>query len=201
VSRNAPAKNTEQQSWGEEIPKNFFDRLQHFEERVKQRRRELCDRSREQVSDSIERRLATEYKLSPAHNMTAGHDGIDQTSTQDVSLPAVFMPTKVRDLNVYNPRAHQYFHATGSSRVRLTQPPSIIQLPPIPKTTLSVVNIFDISRNFKRTGSADSWYVNNYINMHQLHNSAPPPLSGDNTVGPSDCLNNGTEIANTTSDL
>ena len=31
----------------------------------------------------------------------------------DISLPAVFMPTKTRDLNIYNSRAHQYFHATG----------------------------------------------------------------------------------------
>ena len=31
----------------------------------------------------------------------------------DVSLPAVFMPSKGRDLTIFNPRASKYFHATG----------------------------------------------------------------------------------------
>lgn len=31
----------------------------------------------------------------------------------DVSLPAVFMPSKGANINIFNPRAHDYFHATG----------------------------------------------------------------------------------------
>lgn len=31
----------------------------------------------------------------------------------DFNLPAVFMPTKSRDLNMYNPKALRHFHATG----------------------------------------------------------------------------------------
>ena len=51
----------------------------------------------------------------------------------DVSLPAVFMPpTKSGKAAIYNPRASKYFHPTGSGSSRLTQPPSMIQLPPIP---------------------------------------------------------------------
>ena len=51
----------------------------------------------------------------------------------DVSLPAVFMPpTKSGKAAIYNPRASKYFHASGSGSSRLTQPPSMIQLPPIP---------------------------------------------------------------------
>ena len=51
----------------------------------------------------------------------------------DVSLPAVFMPpTKSGKAAIYNPRASKYFHASGSGSSRLTQPPSRIQLPPIP---------------------------------------------------------------------
>ncbi|PIK55327.1 hypothetical protein BSL78_07751 [Apostichopus japonicus] len=66
----------------------------------------------------------------------------------DVSLPAVFMPSRTGQL--YNPRAHQYFHPTGSlGQLRLTQPPSIFQLPPLPnKSRLSVLNLFDIRTNF-----------------------------------------------------
>lgn len=31
----------------------------------------------------------------------------------DVSLPAVFMPSRGTNINIYNPRAHDYFHAMG----------------------------------------------------------------------------------------
>ena len=31
----------------------------------------------------------------------------------DVSLPAVFMPTKNTNMMVFNPRANKYFHPTG----------------------------------------------------------------------------------------
>ena len=34
----------------------------------------------------------------------------------DVSLPALFMPTKMNA--VFNPRAHQYFHPTGKLSIR-----------------------------------------------------------------------------------
>lgn len=32
----------------------------------------------------------------------------------DVSLPALFMPTENKKAAIYNPRAHQYFHPTGT---------------------------------------------------------------------------------------
>ena len=31
----------------------------------------------------------------------------------DVSLPAVFMPNKSNNMNIFNPRAHNYFHTAG----------------------------------------------------------------------------------------
>lgn len=49
----------------------------------------------------------------------------------DVSLPAVFMPFKSG--TIFNPRAHQYFHPPGSNEMRLSQPPSMLTLPPLPK--------------------------------------------------------------------
>lgn len=55
-------------------------------------------------------------------------------SLTDVCLPAVFMPpASSAKASVYNPRAAKYFHASGATGVRLTQPPSMVQLPPIPK--------------------------------------------------------------------
>ena len=44
--------------------------------------------------------------------------------------------------NVFNPRAHKYFHPTGSNDIRLTQPPSVFQLPPLPAKTSVNISIF-----------------------------------------------------------
>jgi len=63
----------------------------------------------------------------------------DSLLRSDVSLPAVFMPTKQRDLTMYNPRAHQYFHPTGSRGVRLTQAPSILELPRLPDVSYFMI--------------------------------------------------------------
>ena len=46
---------------------------------------------------------------------------------------------------VYNARAHQYFHPTGVKALRLTQPPSMLNLPPIPNR-VSVLSLFDLSQ-------------------------------------------------------
>ena len=52
----------------------------------------------------------------------------------DVSLPAVFLPSKSTNLHIYNPRANKYFHPTGAGGARLAQPPSMLTLPPLPKS-------------------------------------------------------------------
>jgi hypothetical protein len=86
--------------------------------------------------------------------------------------------------NVFNPRAHKYFHPTGSNDVRLTQPPSVFQLPPLPAKTsvifrflnaglififkflfkfkLSVINLFDLGQRYQN-GEPD-FYINQYVN-------------------------------------
>jgi hypothetical protein len=56
-------------------------------------------------------------------------------SCLDFCLPAVFMPYKTSN-NVFNPKAHQYFHPSGYTDLRLTQPPSVFQLPPLPSKTV-----------------------------------------------------------------
>lgn len=47
----------------------------------------------------------------------------------DVTLPALYNPNT--GSNVYNPRVYQYFHPTGTMGLRLTQPPSMMSLPPL----------------------------------------------------------------------
>ncbi|XP_071826096.1 uncharacterized protein [Apostichopus japonicus] len=127
--------------WGNDLPDDFLDRLQMFSDESQKRRQELTAKTRKEIEERTEKQLAVQYRLSlPTANR--------RTALKDVSLPAVFMPSRTGQL--YNPRAHQYFHPTGSlGQLRLTQPPSIFQLPPLPnKSRLSVLNLFDIRTNF-----------------------------------------------------
>jgi len=47
----------------------------------------------------------------------------------DVTLPSLY--NRNTGNNVYNPRVFQYFHPTGTTGLRLTQPPSMMSLPPL----------------------------------------------------------------------
>ena len=106
----------------------FLDRLRYFEERSHQQRENLIAQQCQEKSEKIEQCLASEYKLKVDGNeddeMYNALQGMVFTLMiilfllpflyqQDVSLPAVFFPTKGKDLSIYNPRAHQYFHPTG----------------------------------------------------------------------------------------
>ncbi|XP_063970098.1 uncharacterized protein LOC129283202 isoform X1 [Lytechinus pictus] len=126
--------------WGSDLPKDFLERLQMFNEESEKRRQELEKKTKNEVSSHIEKQLAGTYKLSL-------QDTQSPDATKDISLPAVFMPTRTGQL--YNPRAHHYFHPSGSlGHLRLTQPPSIFQLPPLPaKHKMSVINLFDIRKS------------------------------------------------------
>ncbi|XP_033101455.1 uncharacterized protein LOC117104681 [Anneissia japonica] len=131
--------------WGSDLPKDFFERLKLFNEESIRHQQELADRVKEEVRCVIEQQLAGQYKLSTPATQASDLE-------KDVCLPAVFMPTKTAQL--YNPRAHSYFHPSGSTgRLRLTQPPSMFQLPPLPSNNrMSVINLFDIRRNFEDRG-------------------------------------------------
>ncbi|ESP03993.1 hypothetical protein LOTGIDRAFT_156597 [Lottia gigantea] len=108
--------------WGENLPQDFFERLKLFEEESRLRKQELNEKTLEEIKHNLEQKLAGQHKLSKREEQM--YDAL-----KDVSLPALFMPYKTG--NVYNPRAHQYFHPTGSQDMRLTQPPSVFQLPPL----------------------------------------------------------------------
>ena len=55
----------------------------------------------------------------------------------DVTLPSLYNPNTGN--NVYNPRVNQYFHPTGTSGLRLTQPPSMMNLPPLKNVCIYTV--------------------------------------------------------------
>ncbi|XP_067674819.1 uncharacterized protein [Haliotis asinina] len=144
--------------WGEALPQDFFERLRLYEEESKQHMAELNERTLREIRDNLEKKLAGQHRLSKREE--AMYDAL-----KDVSLPALFMP--FRSGTVFNPRAHQYFHPTGSTDLRLTQPPSMFQLPPLTKHNqkLSVVNLFELSSNF--SSRSPSWFVERYIQQQQ----------------------------------
>ncbi|XP_071792305.1 uncharacterized protein [Asterias amurensis] len=156
--------------WGSELPKDFFERLKLFSEESDIRRRQLIERTKSDMEDRIVKQLAGQYKLSLDNEGTIAAD-------KEISLPAVFMPTKTGQL--YNPRAHHYFHPTGSlGQLRLTQPPSMFQLPPLPnRNKISVLNLFDIQKNFERhrAGEAGDWLPMNGSPTHVSQPNTPMP--------------------------
>jgi hypothetical protein len=103
----------------------FFERLKLYSEKSDTHYKEILDKYLSEEATIREQQMAVQHRLD------------DQTKNQtldDFCLPAVFMPYKSPN-NVYNPRAHQYFHPNGYTDVRLTQPPTVIQLPPLPTKT------------------------------------------------------------------
>nr|VZI25925.1 unnamed protein product [Spirometra erinaceieuropaei] len=78
-------------------------------------------------------------------------------ASSDACLPALFMPRRMAHGNLYNPRAHQYFHPLGSTVVRLTQPPSMLQLPPITSRELRLFKPFLMGRRGMDDLTKASW--------------------------------------------
>ena len=101
----------------------FFERLKLFSDKSSAHHKEIIDKYMNEEAYIREQQMAVQHRLD---NQTDGANKLD-----DFCLPAVFMPYKSPN-NVFNPRAHRYFHPTGSNDVRLTQPPTVFQLPPLP---------------------------------------------------------------------
>ncbi|CAG2185304.1 unnamed protein product [Mytilus edulis] len=62
-------------------------------------------------------------------------------------------------------RANQLLNMYRSTDLRLSQPPSMFQLPPLPAKRMSVVNLFELSRNFSSRGQA--WLMEKYIQQQE----------------------------------
>lgn len=145
----------ERKDW-EGIPDEFLDRLQYFEDESNRHKFELIEKTKREIQEDIEKKLAGQHKLSR-------RDQEMYEALNDVSLPALFMPFQRG--SVFNPRAHQYFHPTGSTELRLTQPPSVFQLPPLHRNSTSVLNLFELSKNFNSKNQG--WLMDRYIQQQE----------------------------------
>ncbi|CAF0939608.1 unnamed protein product [Brachionus calyciflorus] len=144
-----------QSIWTRNIPEGFYERLRLFNEKSYLHQKEIIEKYVSQEAEIIEQQMAVQHRLD------TNIDKYNNQPLEDFCLPAVFMPFKSSN-NVFNPRARQYFHPPGSD-IRVTQPPSVFQLPPLPsKQTLSVINLFELGKRFE-AGEPD-YYINEYIN-------------------------------------
>jgi hypothetical protein len=83
----------------------FLDRLKLFEEKSNEHHQEMVQRYLKEESKIRERQLSVQHRL-------VSNKSSQNENSEDICLPAVFMPYKSTN-NVFNPRAHQYFHPSG----------------------------------------------------------------------------------------
>ncbi|CAM4862893.1 unnamed protein product [Rotaria socialis] len=125
--------------YGKGLPKKFLDRYHMFLERSMAHRNQLVSKVEQDAARTVERQMEIQHRL---HRPEQNEERYD-----DLCLPAVFMP--FRSGNVFNPRAYRFFHHVGSTDPRLTQTPSIFKLPPLPSGSVSVLNLFELSRCYE----------------------------------------------------
>ncbi|PAA48679.1 hypothetical protein BOX15_Mlig031519g3, partial [Macrostomum lignano] len=139
-------------AWGEDLPEDFFERMELLNHLTREHKARLVAQIRAEIAREVEAqlmelsRLAAGYDDDEDEQGEAGEAGEDRrqlSSADEVTIPALFMPQR-GERKVYNPRAHLYFQPHGIKGARLTQPPSMLSLPPLPART-SVLNLFDVS--------------------------------------------------------
>jgi len=107
------------------------------------KRQKIESKIRNEIALNIEKKLQSQYKLQRS----------DYNLHDQVILPAIFMPT-TRTKNIFDSKAKLRFH-DGSCNPRLTQPPSIFQLPSLhEKTKATTVNLYELSKPPKHPSSA-----------------------------------------------
>ncbi|KAF6037267.1 hypothetical protein EB796_004429 [Bugula neritina] len=109
-----------------------------FKEESEANRRAIIEHQKREESENIEKKLAFQHKAF------RGEQGDVVDALKDVTLPSLY--NRNTGNNVYNPRVFQYFHPTGTTGLRLTQPPSMMSLPPL-KHKMSVINLFDVGQS------------------------------------------------------
>jgi len=122
-----------QKVWGQNLPENFYERMEMFKEESSKYHQNLKEKINDEVGKEIEKKLASSNKLARSPK--------DATVSEDVCLPALYMPTKTR--NLYTPKARSYFHAFGTYQDRLTQAPSILELPKLRHDNTDIVGIYE----------------------------------------------------------
>ena len=136
---NSPKKSLKQISekkrkvWGQNVPEDFYERMEMFKEESSKYHQNLKEKVKDEVGKEIEKTLASNNRLDKSSTDTKVPD--------DVCLPALYMPTKTR--NLYTPKARSYFHAFGTNKERLTQAPSILELPRIKHDNNDIVGIYE----------------------------------------------------------
>jgi len=124
-------------------------------------RQKVENKIRKEIAEKIHKNLASQYRLH--------RDVQYPTNGDEIILPAVFMPTR----NLYSSRARSHFH-DGSRSARITQPPSVFQLPPLHENSqksLSTLNLFNLNRASKSQPAQTS--INNLI-YHHLNSDTLP---------------------------
>ncbi|CAF3579709.1 unnamed protein product [Rotaria sp. Silwood1] len=143
--REAVIENQPAPSYGKDLPKKFLDRYHMFLERSMAHRSQLVSKVEQETARTTERQMEIQHRLHRPEQSEERYD--------DLCLPAVFMP--FRSGNVFNPRAYRFFHHVGSPDPRLTQTPSIFKLPPLPSGSVSVLNLFELSRCYEAASGKD----------------------------------------------
>ncbi|CAF1079468.1 unnamed protein product [Rotaria sordida] len=143
--RETAIENQSVPTYGKGLPKKFLDRYHMFLERSMAHRNQLISKVEQETARTTERQMEIQHRL---HRPEQNEERYD-----DLCLPAVFMP--FRSGNVFNPRAYRFFHHVGSSDPRLTQTPSIFKLPPLPSGSVSVLNLFELSRCYEAANGKD----------------------------------------------
>ncbi|CAF3143203.1 unnamed protein product [Rotaria sp. Silwood2] len=131
--------------YGKDLPKNFLDRYQMYLQQSIIHRQQLIAKVEQETALENERQMEFQHRLHRSRENNEYND--------DLCLPAVFMP--FRSGNVFNPRAYQYFHSIGTTDPRLTQPPSILKLPSLPAQSVSILNLFELSRRYDTSNEKD----------------------------------------------
>ncbi|XP_064423121.1 uncharacterized protein LOC102347858 [Latimeria chalumnae] len=121
-----------------QLPQDVWERMKVLNENSQRNKQRVIEKLQSKISQNLERQLSDQKRLQQSLNPSTDN-------TDEVCLPALFMPTKLSQ--VYTPKAHLYFNPTGSTGfLRLTQPPSILNLPPIgARNKLPVLSLMNSS--------------------------------------------------------
>jgi hypothetical protein len=115
-------------------------------QRSLEHRHQLIAKIEQETALANERQMEFQHRLYKPSQQNIEYD-------DDLCLPAVFMP--FRSGNVINPRAYQFFHPIGSAGPRLTQAPSILKFPSLPSRSVSILNLFELSRSNENVNEKD----------------------------------------------
>ncbi|XP_032894449.1 uncharacterized protein LOC116984403 [Amblyraja radiata] len=131
------------------LPEDVWERMKILEENMWRNKNNTIEKLQSETSRKLEKQLSVQKRLQ-LHSDNVAHDS---RSKDEICLPALFMPMKIRQ--VFMPKARLYFHPSGSAGFfRLTQAPSVFSLPPLGcSTRMSVLNLLNPSVTLPMTSA------------------------------------------------